>query len=338
MLRPTDHLKSGGSAVAWMLVVRGFTVALAGSTAIAFAQNSPNVPPGNSTPSQPGLLLPQPGNTNIGIPSQNIPGARELKKTGSDETKKKVTGQKVYDTKKSEGGVARGVPDTKKKTQPPAAEAARISPARIAPNVATDLADRTAVLARIERGLSPEMLAACRRAANNLAPRLGSLLSGPDWESRLLVAIVSELKEVGVSFDKAEELARQSKEKKSRPADERASRIEKLDKGGEAEALRGEAAEIKATAAAASAAIAVAGATVATIPPVGPIIAAALLVIAAVVAYLEQPLEKGDLSAADAKKKEGEGSAAEIAERLRRTKLRLVMQMESQKDDDLSAK
>ena len=54
--------------------------------------------------------------------------------------------------------------------------------------------------------------------------------------------------------------------------------------------------------------------------------------------YLEQLLEKGEQSAADAKKKEGEGSAAEIAERLRRTKLRLVMQMESQKDDDLSAK
>ena len=107
MFRPTNHLKAGGSVVAWMLVVRGLTVALAGSTAIAFAQNSPNVPPGNLTPSQPGLLLPQPGNTNIGIPSQNIPGARELKKTGSDETKK----------------------DTKKKTQPSAAEAARVSPA-----------------------------------------------------------------------------------------------------------------------------------------------------------------------------------------------------------------
>jgi hypothetical protein len=313
MLRPTNHLKAGGSVVAWMLVVRGLTVALVGSTAIAFAQNSPNVPPGNLTPSQPGLLLPQPGNRNIGIPSQNIPGARELKKTGSDETKK----------------------DTKKKTQPSAAEAARVSPARIAPNVATDLADRSAVQARIERGLSPEILAACRRAANNLAPRLGSLLSGPDWESRLLVAIVSEWKEVGVSFDKAEELARQSKEEKSRRTDERASRV---DKGGEAEALRGEAAEIKATAAAVSAAIAVAGATVATVPQVGTVIGAIIHVIAAILMYLEQLLEKGEQSAADAKKKEGEASAAEIAERLRRTKLRLVMQMESQKDDDLSAK
>jgi hypothetical protein len=52
--------------------------------------------------------------------------------------------------------------------------------------------------ARLKRGLSPKTMAACRKAADRLVPRVETLLKGPEWESEMIRAIVGELKQAGV--------------------------------------------------------------------------------------------------------------------------------------------
>jgi hypothetical protein len=82
----------------------------------------------------------------------------------------------------------------------------------------------------------------------------------------------------------------------------------------EAQALRGEAANIKATCNAVAAGIAVAAACCATIPIVGPIIAAALLLVAAVIILIGQLIAKALEDQAAAKEKQA-GMKEQLAER-----------------------
>ncbi len=56
-------------------------------------------------------------------------------------------------------------------------------------------ADSDAQWARLQRGLSRETMAGCRKAADRLMPRLGALLKGPQWESQTFKAIADELKQ-----------------------------------------------------------------------------------------------------------------------------------------------
>ena len=74
---------------------------------IGAAQFNPNSPAPSQSPSnlpgQPGSLVPSPGNTNIGIPSQNIPGTREITKTEGEQSGKgsdgsRPLGQRVRET------------------------------------------------------------------------------------------------------------------------------------------------------------------------------------------------------------------------------------------------
>ena len=116
-------------------------------------------------------------------------------------------------------------------------------------------ADSDAQWARLQRGLSQQTMAGCRKAADRLMPRLGVLLKGPQWESQTFKAIADELKQAGVYPDHPPPRSPEC---------------------AEAESLRGEAG------------LAVAAAVAATVPGVGPVIAAVLLVIAAVIILIGQ--------------------------------------------------
>ena len=59
-------------------------------------------------------------------------------------------------------------------------------------------ADSDAQWTRLQRGLSREAMAGCRKAADRLMPRLGVLLKGTQWESQTFKAIADELKQAGV--------------------------------------------------------------------------------------------------------------------------------------------
>jgi hypothetical protein len=62
-------------------------------------------------------------------------------------------------------------------------------------------ADADAEWSRLQRGLSQETMAGCRKAAARLTPRLGTLLKGEQWESQMLKAVADELKQAGVYPD-----------------------------------------------------------------------------------------------------------------------------------------
>jgi hypothetical protein len=101
-----------------------------------FNPNAPAKPPANLSPSQPGSLLAPPGNTNIGIPSQNIPQPAVREDSNSTESKKKkdqLTGKGTpgKDTGKPAGkvtgkketpGTGRANVDTSKKLEGRATE------------------------------------------------------------------------------------------------------------------------------------------------------------------------------------------------------------------------
>lgn len=171
-------------------------------------------------------------------------------------------------------------------------------------------ADSDAQWARLQRGLSRQTMAGCRKAADRLMPRLGVLLKGPQWESQIFKAVADELKQAGVYPDHPPPVSPDC---------------------AEAEALRGEAASTKSSDDAISSAIAVAAATVATVPGVGAVITAVLLLIAAVVILIGQLMAQAledqaaakekDLAAAkkdQAAKKEKEEQATKIKQAQRR--------------------
>lgn len=171
-------------------------------------------------------------------------------------------------------------------------------------------ADSDAQWARLQRGLSPQAMAGCRKAADRLTPRLGVLLKGPQWESQIFKAVADELKQAGVYPDHPPPVSPDC---------------------AEAEALRGEAASTKSSDGAVEAGLAVAAAVVATVPGVGPVIAAVLLLIAAVIVLIGQIIAKAledqaaakekDLAAAkkdQAAKKEKEEQATKIKQAQRR--------------------
>ena len=66
-----------------------------------------------------------------------------------------------------------------------------------------DYARADAQWARLKRGLSPKAMAGCRKAAERLAPRLGELLKGAEWEAQTMRAVAAELKLAGVYPDRA---------------------------------------------------------------------------------------------------------------------------------------
>ena len=70
-----------------------------------------------------------------------------------------------------------------------------------APGRISFAADSDAQWARLQRGLSQEAMADCRKVADRLRPRLGELLKGPQWESQTFKAIADELKQPGVYPD-----------------------------------------------------------------------------------------------------------------------------------------
>lgn len=147
-------------------------------------------------------------------------------------------------------------------------------------NAALMTAKAAAQWARIERGLDAKTMAACRKAAASLVPRLTALLQQRDWEAKTLKAVADELKKLGAYPDRA-------------PAFDAACAKEE-----EADRLRAEAASRKPTSNSISAALAVANAVVATLPAVGPIIAAVLIVIAAVIMLLAQAQAQADRESA----------------------------------------
>ena len=108
-------------------------------------------------------------------------------------------------------------------------------------------------------------MATCERVAAKLAPRAAVLLKDSQWEGRTYKAIVDELRAGGIYPE-----------------------YKKKDTGKEAESLRGEAKNTQSSSGAVKAGITVASAVVATIPVVGPIVAAALILIAAIIKLIEE--------------------------------------------------
>jgi Na+-transporting methylmalonyl-CoA/oxaloacetate decarboxylase gamma subunit len=142
-------------------------------------------------------------------------------------------------------------------------------------------ADTDAQWARLQRGLSQKSMAGCRKAADRLAPRLGALLKGPQWESQTFKAIADELKQAGVYPDHPPPLS-----------------------PGCADALRGEASSTSSTTGSVDASLAAAATVVATLPGVGAVIAAVLAAIAAVLILIGQIIAKAKEDQAAAKEKE----------------------------------
>jgi hypothetical protein len=154
---------------------------------------------------------------------------------------------------------------------------------RIAAAAPQDVAPLMNQSARINRALGPQTMAQCRKAAENLMPRIRSLLKTPNWETETVKAIVAELKFVGAfRIDRA-------------PLDPKCAQ--------EAERLRGDAEGTRATSNAVSAAITAASAVVSIAPPAGPIIAAILAMIAAVMILIGQLITKAKEDEAARKEK-----------------------------------
>jgi hypothetical protein len=173
---------------------------------------------------------------------------------------------------------------------------------------------RTAVQwARLQRGLDPMTMAACRKAAERLAPRAMALVAGPEWEARMYKAVADELRKAGADADLRP------------PLDPRCAKEE-------ADRMRDQAASNNPTSNAVGAGLAAAGAIVATLPAVGPVTAAVLAAIAAVMILIGQLLPqtaedqvatKGPLAAGTARDRTGEAGL-----RLRRLQEALVFRLE----------
>lgn len=160
---------------------------------------------------------------------------------------------------------------------------------------------------RLQRGLSREAMAGCRKAAARLLPRLGTLLEGPQWESQIYPAIVNELKLAGVY------------PKGPPPVDPKCT---------DAGALRGEAEGASGGTGSTAAGIAAAAAALTAFPVVGSVTGAVLVLIAAVVmlaAHLRAQLRRQ----AGAKEAEGE---KEETEKIKKLQNRMVAEMEPRDD------
>ena len=167
--------------------------------------------------------------------------------------------------------------------------------------IQTDPATRFAAQwKRIKGGLPTTTMATCERVAAKLAPRAAVLLQDSQWEGRTYKAIVDELRAAGI-YPKD----------KSNPAKE----------GGQ---------NTRSSSGAPNASVPESQAVAATIPVVGPVVAAALLLIAAVLNVLEGMVAKGEQDQAGANK--------DRLEKIRAMELRLVKSMESLDDCALFGK
>jgi Na+-transporting methylmalonyl-CoA/oxaloacetate decarboxylase gamma subunit len=169
--------------------------------------------------------------------------------------------------------------------------------------------------ARLKRGLSPKAMAGCRKAAERLAPRMGQLLKGPQWEAQTFRAIAAELKQAGVYPDRP-------------PAPGLGC--------PDGDALRGEAESIDDSGGGSiGAGLSVAAAATAGLPGIGTVIAAVLALIAAVLVMIGQIIAKAleDQAAA----KEGEDAEEQVV-RLKKARSRVVAETESRDDCTLFGK
>ena len=175
-------------------------------------------------------------------------------------------------------------------------------------------ADADAQWARLQRGLSPQTMAGCRKAADRLMPRLGALLKGPQWEAQMFKAVADELKQAGVYPDRPPPLSPDC-----------------------AEDLRGEAGSTSSSAGAVDAAHAVAAATAAVVPGVGPVIAAVLMAIAAVIMIIGQIIAKAleDQAAAKEKDEAAQKEKEEQATKVKKLQKRVTDEM-ARRDDCIS--
>jgi hypothetical protein len=202
-----------------------------------------------------------------------------------------------------------------------AAGMTRVGLARAAGEDAELVARTDVQWGRIQRGLDSRTLAACRKAANALAPRAVALLKGPSWKDDILKAALAELKKAGV------ETSRRSKPDSA---------------CGEAERLRNEAGSTTSAAGAATAAATAAAQVAATTPVVGPVIAAVLAAVAAVIVLLGQIMAKAKEDQAAAKEKQQQLAAMqaerETDEKRRIVQADLVKAMEARDDCTLFAR
>ncbi len=182
-------------------------------------------------------------------------------------------------------------------------------------NVGSLKARTAAQLGRIGRGLDPKTMAACRKAAGNLTPHAMALLTGPDWEAQTIKAVVDELKKARAYPDR-------------RPPLDGACAKEEADR------LRSEAGSRNPTSPAVATSLGVAKAV--TLPYVGDVIAAVLMVIAAVVVLIGPSIASAPEDPAATKKKRAETkeSEKEAAVRLRKLQESLVVKLEGVDDCD----
>lgn len=166
---------------------------------------------------------------------------------------------------------------------------------------------------RINRGLPRKTMDAYRMVATKLAPRMESLLMGSNWEGEAFGAIVKELKLSGAYPDHQP------------PLDPVCAKSEES-------RLRGEAgSNSRGTPGAVKAASNTAAAVVATLPNVGPIIAAILVAIAAVMMLIAQIIARSRESEKAKSEKRGESNEDPFA-RVRKLELRLLTTMEGLDD------
>ncbi len=192
--------------------------------------------------------------------------------------------------------------------------------ALLAPVDAASMKARTAVQwARLQRGLDPVTMAACRKVAERLAPRTLAVLAGPGWEAAMFKSVADELKKAGAYPDRRP------------PLDAPCAQAE-------ADRLRNEAASGNPTSNAVGTGLAVAGAVVATIPVFGAINAAVLAMIAAVLLQIGQLLAQAPEGQATSKEQWAAARAADrtgdARERLRKMQEALVFKLERVGDCD----
>ena len=175
---------------------------------------------------------------------------------------------------------------------------------------AEDAARIDAQWKRIARVVPKRTLDRYQVVANKLAPRVETLLSSPQWESQIYQAVAKELKTAQLYPNRQPPLdAPCAKEKES-------SR------------LRGDAASTTSTPNAVKAASNVAAATVATISPLGPIIAAVLIAIAAVIILLGNIIAEAKEDEAAAKDKNKSTASEDSLSKIRKLELELARTME----------
>jgi hypothetical protein len=184
-------------------------------------------------------------------------------------------------------------------------------PVRSASATDVDSAARAAAQwARIRRNLPADAIAGYEQVANKLARRMPALLKDSKWEGKTYKAIADELKLAGIYPERNSD-----------------------DSDKEADRLRGQAQDAKSKPNAVGASTTSAAAVCATIPTVGPIIAAVLLAIAAVLILIGQIIGNPEKTAKEpTKAQKSEADQKEDLKKILKAQIRLVEIMETLDD------